>query len=62
MNPASKAQAKYDAANTRSIRLKLNRRTDADILERLEAVSSMQGYIKELIRADLENGLQKSYK
>lgn len=48
-----KAQAKYDAKNTRQIHLKLNRRTDWDVLEKLDSVPSKQGYIKELIRADL---------
>lgn len=50
----TKAQAKYDAKNTRQLHLKLNRRTDWDVLEKLDSVPSMQGYIKRLIRADLE--------
>jgi hypothetical protein len=49
-----KAIAKYDAANTVQVKLKLNRVTDADILERLEEVGNRQGYIKRLIREDLE--------
>ena len=49
-----KAQAKYDAANTRQVHLKLNRRTDKDVLARLDEVPSKQGYIKRLIREDLE--------
>lgn len=49
-----KAQAKYDKANTVQITLKLNKKTDADIIEALESVSNKQGYIKELIREDLE--------
>lgn len=48
-----KAQKKYDSENTRQVHLKLNRRTDEDVLEKLDSVSSKQGYIKELIRADL---------
>lgn len=48
-----KAQAKYDAKNTRQVHLKLNRRTDRDVLEKLDSVPSKQGYIKALIRADL---------
>ena len=48
-----KAQAKYDAAHTKQIRLKLNKETDADILRRLDQVDNKQGYIKELIRADM---------
>lgn len=48
-----KAQAKYDAENTRQVNLKLNRNTDKDVLDKLDEVPSKQGYIKELIRADL---------
>lgn len=48
-----KAQEKYDAANTRVVKMKLNKNTDADILAKLESCGNMQGYIKALIRADL---------
>ena len=51
-----KAQKKYDEANKgkwRMIHLKLNKEADADIIEKLEQVPNIQGYIKELIRADL---------
>jgi hypothetical protein len=47
------ARTRYDKANTVGLYLKLNRTTDADILARLAAVPSKQGYIKALIRADL---------
>lgn len=49
-----KAQAKYDAENTRQVHLKLNLGTDGDVLEKLDSVPSKQGYIKRLIRADME--------
>ena len=51
-----RAQKRYDEANKdkwRMIHLKLNRETDAEIIEKLEQVPSIQGYIKDLIRADL---------
>ena len=48
-----KAVAKYDAANTKQIHLKLNMKTDSDILEYLENQKSVQGYIKRLIREDM---------
>ena len=48
-----KAQAKYDAENTRQVHLKLNRNTDKDVLDKLDEVPSKQGYIKRLIRDDL---------
>lgn len=47
-----RAQAKYDKDNTVQIKLKLNKKTDSDILEILNSVSNKQGYIKELIRID----------
>ena len=48
-----RAIAKYDAANTVQLKLKLNKKTDADILARLEKSGNKQGYIKKLIRADM---------
>ena len=49
-----RAVAKYDAAKTRQVKLKLNLETDADILQRLNEVPNKQTYIKALIRADME--------
>ena len=46
----NRARAKYDAANTVQYHLKLNKHTDADILEKLEQSNNKQGLIKELIR------------
>ena len=51
-----KAGYKYDRGNTTQFRLKLNNKTDMDIISRLESVPNKQGYIKQLIRADLEKG------
>lgn len=52
-----RAVAKYDKVNTKQFHLKLNLKTDADIIERLDKVSSeeggKQGYIKGLIRKDI---------
>ncbi len=47
-----KASAKYDKDNTKGIYLKLNLKKDADIIEKLARVANVQGYIKNLIRAD----------
>ena len=58
--PAQKrAREKYDAKAAVQMHLKLNRFTDADILEKLESVESKQGYIKELIRRDIKKTGQK---
>lgn len=53
---SNEIQARYDAAHTRQIRLKLNINTDADILAKLDCVDNKQGYIKELIRANIKAG------
>lgn len=53
-NAQTKAQAKYDKENTVQIHLKLNKKTDAEIIEALENVNK-QGYIKALIKRDLNN-------
>lgn len=47
------SQERYDKANTIQVKLKLNKNTDADIIERLDSVDNRQGYIKELIRKDI---------
>ena len=49
-----RAVRKYDAANTRQYHLKLNKKTDADIIERFDQQDSVQGYIKELVLADIK--------
>ena len=58
MSEAQKrAQKRYDEANRerwRMINLKLNKDTDADIIEKLESEGSMNGYIKKLIRKDMK--------
>ena len=51
---------KYDQLHTVQIRIKLNRKTDADILARLAEQENRQGYIKRLVREDI--GQQKQEK
>ena len=46
---------RYDAKNTKQIHLKLNLNTDAELLEWLANQDSIQGYIKSLIKKDMEN-------
>ena len=48
-----KASARYDAKMTKQFCLRLNKKTDADIIERLSHQQSKQGYIKDLIRKDM---------
>lgn len=47
-------QAVWKSANTTRVVMNLNHKTDADILRKLGEVPSKQGYIKSLIRKDME--------
>ena len=47
-------QQRYDKVHTTRYQLKLNNKTDKDIIDKLNTVKSKQGYIKECIRKDLE--------
>ena len=47
-------QSKWCKDNTKGIYLKLSKTTDADIISWLSGLSNKQGYIKELIRADMK--------
>lgn len=49
-----KAISKFNKESTVSVNLRLNKNTDADIIEKLANVPSKMGYIKELIRADIQ--------
>ena len=54
---------KYDRENTRRINLKLNNKTDADIIQQLEALKKTEGiqtYLKRLIREDIMKGDKKN--
>lgn len=46
-----RASAKYDASNTVRITLKLNKKTDADIIQKLESEPNKNAYIKSKLRA-----------
>lgn len=48
-----RATMAYDAKNTKQVKIKLNYNTDQDIIDKLESVDNKQGYIKQLIRADI---------
>lgn len=47
------ASERYDRENTVRVAIKLNKKTDTDILEQLARQDNKQGYIKALIRADI---------
>ena len=50
-----KAQSKYDARTAKYISLKLNIKTDADLIDLLGKQKNVQGFIKDLIRKELKN-------
>ena len=50
----SRSSIKYDANNTTMLHVKLNHTTDKDILDHLATVPNKQGYIKDLIRKDID--------
>lgn len=56
-----KANARYDKTHTKGVYLKLNQKTDSDILEKLASVPNTQGYIKQLIRQDIAGSVPDSY-
>ena len=48
-----RANNKYNQANTVQVIIRLNKKTDADIIEKLQSVDNKAGYIKALIRKDI---------
>lgn len=44
---------RYQKKNVIQLNIRLNKKTDADIIAALESVGNKQGYIKELIRLDI---------
>lgn len=47
------SQMRYDKEKSRHYGMKLNLRTDEDIIAMLDAQPSFQTYVKQLIRADI---------
>ncbi len=45
---------KYIKENIRQIRLTLNQQTEQDLIDWIEQQPNKQGYLKKLIRADME--------
>ena len=48
-----RASAKYDLTHTKQIKMKLNEKTDRDIIDWLSEMDNIQGYLKSLIRSDM---------
>ena len=56
-----RASAKYDADNTVRITLKLNKKTDADIIQKLESEPNKSAYIKAKLREQISTPLLGCY-
>ena len=56
------SQMKYDKQNRRVYGLRLHNDIDRDIIDKLASVPSMQGYIKQLIRDDIQRNKPHLYK
>lgn len=52
-NSHSKASTTYNQKNTIRLGINLNKNTDTDLVEWMEKIPNKQGYIKELIRKDM---------
>ncbi len=50
-----RASIKYNKTNVKQVKINLNRKTDADIIEKLDNCDNVQGYIKGLIRDDMRS-------
>ena len=50
----------YEKENLRQIRLKINRKTEPELLEWIEKQDNIQGYIKRLITEDMEEYKKRS--
>lgn len=59
--PETIRKAAKEKEYTRRFGLKLNTNTDAAIIQHLEKQPSMQGYIKKLIREDMDRNAEKSF-
>lgn len=55
----SEAQEAWKRDNTRHYGMRMNKNTDADVIEQLDKQPSIQGYIKRLVREDIERERSK---
>jgi len=55
-----RADERYNKLKTTTCNIRLNKKTDLDIIQKLSEVPSKMGYIKSLIRSDIiANGYKK---
>ena len=48
------ANARYNEKNVVQVKMGFNKKTDSDIIEKLNSVENKTGYIKDLIREDIK--------
>ena len=60
IDACNRAQSKYDKKNTSGFYMKLNIRTDADIIRWLWKQPSKQGAVKRLIREEIARGSSRT--
>ena len=53
MDSKTRASIKYNATHVKQVKINLNKKNDADIIEYLETCGNIQGLIKELIRKEM---------
>lgn len=53
------AQKKYQKEKTKNFNLRLFPATESDIIEKLDSVKNKSGYVKQLIRDDINKGNNK---
>lgn len=57
-----RASMRYDKENMRQIKFNLSKKYDLDIISYLDSVPNKQGYIKDLIRADMARAKSENLK
>ena len=50
------SKQRYDRENMIKVNVSFNRKTEPELVVRIEAETNKAGYIKDLIRADIEKG------
>ena len=58
MKKESEATERWQKENIKRVTIKLHKVNDVDIIDKLDAQVSMQGYIKKLIRDDIEKNMK----
>ena len=61
MDSRTKASAKYIKNNVKRIVLNLNINTDHDMIEYMDGIENKQGYLKSLIKKDMEEKRMKKF-